>query len=190
MMCPLITGFTYEPSFLSVEEEDALIERIELERFAPILMRGQRTRRSIVSYGLEFRPHVGSLATAPAVPDYLHPIRNRAAAISGVAPDALAQSLLTKYPRNSDIGWHVDHQSFGAIVIAVSLLGDATLALRRENEEHRLTIERRSIYVLRDSARFDYQHKVTARSLRYSITLRPIAGGAVTNSGGGRRGEV
>lgn len=172
---PVISGFQYTPCFLSAAEEETLLTRIVHERFAPIAMRGRQTRRSIVSYGLEFRPHVGTLAPAPALPDYLHAIRTRAAAFVGISPGMFAQSLLTKYPKNSDIGWHIDHQSFGGIVVAISLLGDAMLALRRDEEEHRVMVAPRSLYVLRDSARFDYQHKLTARSLRYSITLRPIA---------------
>jgi len=171
----VINGFSYVPEFLSTDEEEALLSRMVSERYAPLTMRGQRTRRSVVSYGLEFRPHVGTLAAAPALPEYLHGIRARAAALVGIPSEVFEQSLLTKYPGRSDIGWHIDHQSFGDLVVSISLLGDATLALRRGSDAHRLLIARRSLYVLRDAARFEYQHKVTARALRYSITLRPIA---------------
>ena len=150
---------------------------LEAEPFAPIPMRGRTTRRAIVSYGLEWKPLVGRLAPAPAVPEYLHDVRARAAAIVGIDDHQLQQSLLTRYPAKSDIGWHVDHRSFGEVVLAISLLGDATLALRRDDEEHQLPIAARSLYVLRDAARATYQHRVTAKALRYSITLRPVAAG-------------
>lgn len=171
----MIDGFTYLPGFVSEQEEQTLLARLKSEPFEPLAMRGQRTRRSIVSYGLEFRPLVGTLAPAPALPRYLHRIRARAAELVGLPAESLKQSLLTKYPASSDIGWHVDHQSFGDVVLAISLLGNATLALRRHDEEYRLAIEARSIYILRGAARSEYQHKVTAKTLRYSITLRPVS---------------
>jgi alkylated DNA repair dioxygenase AlkB len=169
-----IDGFTYMPEFLSVDEERALLARLMAEPYAPLRMRGQTTRREIVSYGLAFKPHVGRLEPAPAIPRYLHAVRKRAARVAGVHEMTLQQSLLTRYPSKSDIGWHVDHQSFGDIVVAISLMGDATLALRCGEEEHRLEIAARSLYVLRARARAEYQHKVTVKALRYSITLRPV----------------
>lgn len=170
-----IDGFTYVPEFLSVEEERSLLAWLVAEPYAPLRMRGQLTRREIVSYGLEFKPHVGQLEPAPAIPAYLHDIRKRAARVAGVQGRTLQQSLLTRYPANSEIGWHVDHQSFGDVVVAISLMGDAILALRRGDEEHRLPIAARSLYVLRACVRSEYQHRVTAKALRYSITLRPVA---------------
>ena len=140
-------------------------------------MRGQQTRRTIVSYGLEFRPLVGKLAEAPPIPEFLHPVRARAACSVNLPPEDLKQSLLTRYPEGSDIGWHTDHASFGGVVISISLLGDATLSLRRADEVHCLTVERRSLYILSGAARFEYEHRVRARSLRYSVTLRPVADG-------------
>jgi alkylated DNA repair dioxygenase AlkB len=172
----VVAGFSYVPDFLLAEEERQLVVHLEGEPFAPIPMRGRTTRRAIVSYGLEWKPLVGRLALAPAVPEYLHEVRARAAAIVGIDDHQLQQSLLTRYPAKSAIGWHVDHQSFGDVVLAISLLGDATLALRRDGEEHQLPIAARPLYVLRDAARATYQHRVTAKTLRYSITLRPVAG--------------
>jgi hypothetical protein len=74
----VIDGFTYLPNFISVDEERALLERLVAEPYAPLRMRGQTTRREIVSYGLEFKPHVGRLEPAPALPAYLHAVRKLA----------------------------------------------------------------------------------------------------------------
>lgn len=171
----MVSGFSYFGDFLSAAEERHLLGHLEREPFESLHMRGQRTRRSVVSYGLQFRPHVGELGPAPPLPGYLRSVRVRAANLIGMNGDVLEQSLLTRYPQGSDIGWHTDHRSFGEVVVAISLQGDATLAFRRERQTHRVLIRRRSLYVLRDAARYEYEHKVTARALRYSITLRPIA---------------
>ncbi len=171
----MVCGFSYFDDFLSVSEERRLLRRLEREPFECLRMRGQRTKRALVSYGLRFKPHVGELGPAPPLPRYLHSVRVRAAALIDMSGDVLEQSLLTRYPQGSDIGWHTDHASFGDVVVAISLHGDATLAFRREREMHRVLIRRRSLYVLRDAARYEYEHRVTARALRYSITLRPIA---------------
>lgn len=171
----VIDGFEYYPSFLAESEEEWLATRLSREAFESIPMRGQKTRRSIVSFGLEFRPLVAVLAPAPPIPSYLHGVRGRVAEVVGLRPHILEQSLLTHYPAGSDIGWHRDHPSFGDVVAALSLLGDATLFLRRAEDIHRVNIGRRSLYVLRRDARYECEHRVKARAPRLSITFRPVA---------------
>ena len=167
-------GFRYVPDFLSIAEEEALLTAVTRERFMPMRVRGQATRRETVSYGLEFKPYVGTLPPAPPIPSYLHGLRERVAVVAGIKAGALVQALISRYPQSSDIGWHVDHPSFGPLVACVSLLGDATLGLRKRGVPQRVLVARRSLYLLHGAARFEYQHKVVAQTLRYSITLRPL----------------
>ena len=173
-------GFLYLPDFVSHAEERVLLMAFDHEPFAPMRVRGQITKRETVSYGLAFKPYVASLPPAPPLPPYLHPLRNRTATAAGISSDALMQALISRYPERSDIGWHIDHSSFGGFVACVSLLGSATLSFRRRRRHERVTVAPRSLYLLRDDARFEFEHKVVAHSLRFSITLRTIA--ADTNS--------
>lgn len=168
-------GFLYLPEFVSHAEELSLVAALHDERFARLRVRGQLTRREIVSYGLEFRPYVSALPPAPPLPSYLHPLRNRAASAAGISSDALVQAILSRYSERSDIGWHIDHRSFGGLVACVSLLGSATLSFRGRRRQERVAVAPRSLYLLQDDARFVFEHKVVAHSLRFSITLRTLA---------------
>jgi alkylated DNA repair dioxygenase AlkB len=168
-------GFVYLADFISAAEERALLRPIEREPFAPMRVRGQVTKRETVSYGLEFKPYVASLPPAPAVPAYLHDMRQRVAAVTGLAAVDLAQAIVSRYPDGGNIGWHVDHASFGAVVACISILGPATLLLRGLGSHVRVSVAPRSLYILRDDARVSFEHKVVAHALRYSITLRLLA---------------
>jgi alkylated DNA repair dioxygenase AlkB len=168
-------GFLYLPDFVSHAEERALLAALEHEPFAPMRVRGQITKRETVSYGLAFKPYVASLPPAPPLPPYLHSLRKRVAAVAGIPARRFVQSILSRYPDGSNIGWHVDHASFGAVVACMSILGPATLSLRGRGAHMRVSVAPRSLYVLRDDARVTFEHKVVAHALRYSITLRVLA---------------
>jgi alkylated DNA repair dioxygenase AlkB len=55
------------------------------------------------------------------IPSFLHPSRQKAAAVTGVPPDILAQVLLTEYQPGATIGWHNDRSVFD-IVVGLSLV--------------------------------------------------------------------
>ncbi len=61
------------------------------------------------------------------MPDFLLPLRERAAAFAGLEPAALQQVLLTEYGPGAGIGWHKDRSVFGE-VIGISLLARASSA--------------------------------------------------------------
>jgi alkylated DNA repair dioxygenase AlkB len=168
-------GFLYLPDFISHAEERTLLVALNQEPFAPMRVRGQITKRETVSYGLEFKPYVASLPPAPPLPAYLRKLRRRVAGVTGFPARTFVQSILSRYPDGSNIGWHVDHASFGAVVACVSILGSATLSLRGRGAHERVALAPRSLYVLSDDARVGFEHKVVAHALRYSITLRVLA---------------
>jgi alkylated DNA repair dioxygenase AlkB len=60
------------------------------------------------------------LSTAPEIPPQFEPIRRRAAAFAGVAPDEFSQILVNEYRPGAGIGWHHDSPAFG-IVAGISL---------------------------------------------------------------------
>jgi alkylated DNA repair dioxygenase AlkB len=90
--------------------------------------------------------------------------------------------LVAEYREGTPLGWHRDVPDFEDVV-GVSLLNEAVMRLRpyppREPKKAgviKLTIEPRSIYLLRGPARWEWQHSVApTRSLRYSITFRTAA---------------
>jgi alkylated DNA repair dioxygenase AlkB len=114
------------------------------------------------------------------MPDFLLPLRERAAAFAGLQPSELQQVLLTEYQPGAPIGWHKDRSVFGDVV-GISLLAACTFRFRRKAgaawERQSLELAPRSAYVLRDSARTEWEHSISpVTELRYSITFRNFRG--------------
>lgn len=170
-----IAGFAYEADAISPKDHDAITRQLASEPFMSLKMRGQLSRRRIVSYGLSFLPYLTSLPPAPPIPDYLLPLRQIAACLAGVEEAALRQALITCYPKGSEIGWHVDHSDFGDTIVVASFVGPATLFLRERRAtavEHRVLP--RSIYLLAEHARWNLEHRVVSHASRYSVAFRTL----------------
>jgi alkylated DNA repair dioxygenase AlkB len=112
------------------------------------------------------------------MPEFLLPLRERAAAFAGIAPPRLQQVLVTEYAAGAAIGWHRDKAVFGEVV-GVSLLAPCTFRLRRAAgdawERASLLVEPRSVYLLSGAARAEWEHSIPpVDALRYSITYRNL----------------
>src|SRR5215210_299708 len=144
-------GLVYRPDFLPAGEEPALIARMAELRFRPFEFQGFLGKRETVSFGWSYRFDGSGLAPAERIPDWLLPLRARAAALAGLAPEALEHALLIKYGEGAGLGWHRDRPVFGD-VIGISLLAPAPLRFRRKQgakwERFTLTAEPRSTYLL------------------------------------------
>jgi alkylated DNA repair dioxygenase AlkB len=172
-------GLVYRPELLTAAEEHELLEEIERLDFQEIVMKGVVARRTAVRYGMGYdydrrTPTQG----AEPMPDWLIPLRDRAAALAGIEGDDLRQALVQRYPEGAPIGWHRDSPAY-ELVAGVSLLAPARLRLRRgpaaDRVGHEVQLEPRSAYVLAGDARWKWEHHVPpAKSLRYSITFRSL----------------
>jgi alkylated DNA repair protein (DNA oxidative demethylase) len=172
-------GLVYDPELLTADEERGLLEELERLDFQEIVMKGVVARRTAVRYGMGYdydrrTPTEG----AEPFPDWLLPMRDRAAALAGVEGDDLRQALVQRYPEGAPIGWHRDSPAY-ELVVGISLLSPARLRLRRGPADDRVAyevqLEPRSAYVLSGEARWKWEHHVPpAKSLRYSITFRSL----------------
>lgn len=173
-------GFVYQPDFIDTAEESALLERFAQLEFHPVEMRGVVARRRVIQYGWKYAFDRTRLTPGPELPDFLVPLRDRAAGLAGVEPAALSEGLLTEYPPGAPIGWHRDAPGFG-IVVGISLLAACRFRFRRGpergSERVSLTLEPRSAYVLSGPARSEWQHSIPeVATLRYSVTFRTMVG--------------
>jgi alkylated DNA repair dioxygenase AlkB len=171
-------GFLYRPEFIDPAEETALLERIATVEFHAVEMRGVVARRRVIQYGWKYAFDRTRLTPGPELPDFLIPLRDRAATLAGVEPAALSEGLLTEYPPGAPIGWHRDAPGFG-IVVGISLLAACRFRFRRGpergSERVSLTLEPRSAYVLSGPARSEWQHSIPeVDALRYSVTFRTL----------------
>jgi alkylated DNA repair dioxygenase AlkB len=172
-------GLVYRPDLLTVDEERELLDRIGQLDFEEIVMKGVVARRTAVRYGrgYDYDRRVATEGAEP-FPDWLVPVRDRAAELAGIGGEELAQALVQRYPEGAPIGWHRDSPSY-ELVAGVSLLSPARLRLRKGSGDARVQwevpLEPRSGYVLSGPARWTWEHHVPpAKSLRYSITFRSL----------------
>jgi alkylated DNA repair dioxygenase AlkB len=183
-------GFVYRPDFVSREEEAQIVSRLQALPFAPFQFHGFEGKRRIVSFGWRYDFNEGGLKRAEPFPDWLGPLAERAAAFAGLAPEALAQAIVTEYAPGAGIGWHRDRPQFEDVA-GISFLTPCRFRFRLRTaggwRRVGLVVEPRSAYLLRGPARRSWEHSIPPQqSLRYSITLRsfrPDAGPA-----SGRRG--
>jgi DNA oxidative demethylase len=173
-------GIVLRPDLLAPAEEAELVDRLDALRFDPIVMHGQAARRTARHYGLSYDYEAREPRPGEPVPDWIVPVRARAAELAGEDPEALAEVLVQRYPPGSTIGWHRDAPAFET-VIGVSLAGSCRMRFQRGTGEARrvweVTLEPRSGYVLAGAARWSWQHSIPAtKELRYSITFRTLRG--------------
>jgi alkylated DNA repair dioxygenase AlkB len=172
----LPSGMVYRPDFVSAQEERALAAWLASLPFKPFLFQGFEGRRQVVSFGWQYDFSRSHLLKADDAPAELLPLRTRAAALAGHAPEDLQQVLINKYEPGAPIGWHRDRPVF-AEVVGVSLLAPCTFRLRRRTaqgfERMSLTLAPRSAYLLSGPSRTEWEHSIPpVAELRYSITFR------------------
>jgi alkylated DNA repair dioxygenase AlkB len=171
-------GFTYVADFLDAAEEGELLAAFSTLPFKEAQYKEWHARRRIVSFGGRYDFSRNELHDAPPIPDFLLPLRDRLAAFAGLEPHGIRHAMIAEYPPGTPLGWHRDVPEFEE-VLGVSLLGHARLRFRPWPPQHRqraslaINLAPRSAYVLRDEARWHWQHAVSpTKELRYSVTFR------------------
>ena len=176
---PLPDGFVYQPNLVRTDEHDALVDSVAGLDFAEIRMHGVTARRRAAHFGWLYGYESWALSPGPPMPDFLEPIRERAAHLLGVDPESLEETLVTEYRPGASIGWHRDAGAFGPAVVGISLGSPCRMRFRRKRDDgwetSAVELEPRSAYVLSGAARATWQHSIPpTRDLRYSITFRTL----------------
>jgi alkylated DNA repair dioxygenase AlkB len=170
-------GLRYRPALIDATEESALLAPVRKLAFREFDFHGYKGKRRVVSFGWRYDfSGGGSLQKADDIPEFLLPLRERAASFAEIEPTALQHVLVTEYGPGVGIGWHRDKAVFGQ-VIGISLLAPCVLRFRRKSdrkwERAKLLAEPRSAYHLSGPARTVWEHSILrVDALRYSITFR------------------
>jgi DNA oxidative demethylase len=171
-------GLSYAPELVGVAEEAELIARAESLPFKPFEFQGFLGKRETISFGWSYRFDGSGLAEAEPIPQWLLPVRAKAAEFAAIEADRLEHALLIRYGEGAGLGWHRDRPVFGD-VLGISLFSSAPLRFRRRQGDkwQRFTLEAepRSIYLLRGAARDEWEHSLApVDRLRYSVTFRTM----------------
>jgi len=183
---PILPGLTLQDDIVSEVEETALIAAIDRTGLAPFRFQGWEGKRLTTSYGWIYDFDRGRLGESEPLPDWLLPLRDRAAAFAGLAPAALVHALLIRYDPGAGIGWHRDRPAFEHVV-GISLGAPATMRFRRRCggrfERKTAPLMPRGAYHLTAEVRHEWEHSIVAMErTRWSITFRSLADRYFTGS--------
>ncbi|HEX5766028.1 MAG TPA: alpha-ketoglutarate-dependent dioxygenase AlkB [Woeseiaceae bacterium] len=179
---PLPDGLWYRPDFITPEEEAGLLGAIAALPLQEAHYKEWTAKRRIVSYGGRYDFSRNKLLEAEPVPQFLHPLRERVAQWCEISPTRFSHAMIAEYRPGTQLGWHRDVPNFDCIA-GVSLSGPARMRFRpyppqkgKGRATLALDLQPRSVYMLRGTARWDWQHAISpTKSLRYSITFRTLS---------------
>jgi alkylated DNA repair dioxygenase AlkB len=152
---PVIPGLTYSPRFISPEEERELVEAIDREPWDESWDR--RRQPYGAPYGREGR-------AAPPIPSWGKALASKIFD-SGNSPYQFDQMLVNEYLPGQGIAMHCDYEPFDDTVVSISLLSPCVMEFRRLTDSchERLLLEPRSLLVLANEARYQWQHGIASR---------------------------
>lgn len=176
---PLPNGLVYQPDFLTEAEEAALLAEIQHLPLHEAQYKSFTAKRRIMSFGAEYDFGANKLNPGPPLAPFLLPLREKVAAWLSIPAEEFAHGLVTEYRPGTQLGWHRDVPQF-AVIVGISLAGPCRMRFRpyppkanKREGTFSLDLEPRSAYVMRNEARWGWQHSIpTTKNLRYSITFR------------------
>ena len=176
---PVIPGLELCEDFVGEAEERTLIEHIEALGLAPFRFQGWTGKRLTRSFGWRYDFDDASFTQTEPIPDWLLPLREKAAAFAEIEPDDFAHALVIRYDPGAGIGWHRDRPQFDKVV-GVSLGAPTVMRFRQRTDRgfNRANVELqpRSAYLLTGEVRADWEHSIAAHeALRFSITFRSLS---------------
>ena len=174
-----IAGLEYREEFISADEHDRLVAKLSGTDLAPFRFHGWLGNRKTKTFGWRYDFDDSSFAPAEPIPQWLEPLRAKAAALAGITPEEFAHVLLARYDPGAGIGWHRDRPQFEQVV-GISLGAPAVMRFRQRTEtgfrRANVHLEPRSAYLLSGEVRWDWEHRITpGDALRFSITFRSLS---------------
>ncbi len=174
-----LSGWSMTGAIVTPDEARGLIAAIDGADLSPFRFHGWFGRRLTVSYGWGYDFDAASLAPSQPIPDWLLPLRAKAACFAQLEAQEFVQALLIRYDPGAGIGWHRDRAVFEHVV-GVSLGAGATMRFRRRRpggfDRAAAELAPRSIYRLTGEARHKWEHSIAPiEATRWSITFRSLS---------------
>ena len=171
-------GFIYKRDLITEDEELELVRHIGSLPLKEFEFHGYLGKRRVISFGWHYDFGSASLNRVEGIPDFLMPLRERAAFLAGLKAEHFPHILVTEYTPGTPIGWHRDKVVFED-VLGISLLSACSFRFRRKTVEgwERFTqiLEPRSGYLLHGVVRDQWEHSIPpVDELRYSVTFRSL----------------
>lgn len=162
---PRIEGLIYTPNYITTEQEQSLISKIDSQLWLNDLKR--RVQHYGYKYDYKARRITPNLKIG-AIPDWLQ-----------ILPD-YDQVIINEYLTGQGITPHIDCiPCFTDTICSISLLETCEMILERGSEKHAIILEPRSLLTFQGEARYKWKHSIPARksnikNRRISITYRKV----------------
>lgn len=79
---------------------------------------------------------------------------------------------INEYKAGQRIDWHIDKVDGGKDIYIISLLSDAVLKFRKDNEVKEFPLPRYSLAIMSDELRYEWEHGLFAPLDRISVVFR------------------
>jgi alkylated DNA repair dioxygenase AlkB len=152
---PSIPGLSYMPQYITRAEESRLVEAIDAEAWDTTWERRRQP------YGWSYSSEGASGRPIPpwgqALADRMHR--------DGISERPFDQMLVNEYLPGQGIALHRDYSPFDRTVVSLSLLSPCVMDFHHPPTGRResLLLEPRSLLVISDAARYDWQHGIARR---------------------------
>ena len=171
-------GLDFAGDVMTDSEEAALVAAIDGLDLPHFVFQGWTRHRRTRSFGFAYDFTASNFATSEPIPDFLAPLKQRAAGFAGVSEHSLVQASVIRYDPGAGIGWHKDRPELGTVV-GFSLGAAATMRFRRKTDTGYQRAAKhlppRSIYHLAGAVRYEWEHSIPpGAGLRWSVTFRGI----------------
>jgi alkylated DNA repair dioxygenase AlkB len=180
-----LRGLRYIPNYLSVTEQDELLNAINASPWVA------EEKRRIQHYG--WRASARTRRIEPemylgALPEWVKPLAERVHR-DGLIESVPDQVVINEYEPGQGIAGHIDHlHSYGGSILSVSLISPCVMIFTHPHSKERISIllEPGSLLVLQGDSRTSWRHgilprkndmyqgQVIRRERRVSVTFRKV----------------
>ena len=181
-----VPGMRYLRSFLSPDEQDEFIRRIDENESAWLTDLSRRVQQYGWRYDYQARAITSDMRIGP-LPDWLQALAQRLYEETDLFERPPEQVIVNEYEPGQGIAMHTDHPGFGSAVAMVSLGDDWEMDFLRPGNQpqakSQVVLERGSALILTDDARTKWRHGIAKRQKersgrqrkrRLSLTFRTV----------------
>jgi alkylated DNA repair dioxygenase AlkB len=150
----------YHPNYITKEQEQEILRAIP-----QFVLRTKEGRNNVYRYGL-ILPYNSNFVSRE-IPEIFTKL--------GISN--FDSVTVNEYAQGQFLDFHIDDKLAGEQIVVLSLLGHSEVIFKNQSGDClKYEIEPRSLYVMEGDLRWNWQHKATAKELRYSVVFRTYTG--------------